>query len=553
VKIESDTSRLAVQLSDWAAQGDWRLWFLYRDRLEKVTADDVQRVASEYLQRNNRTVGMFVPSEKSERTPVPETPNLAELLADYKGREQVSAGEAFNVSPENIEKHLTRKDLVDGIKLVMLPKKTRGQTVNLKLTLRYGDLSNLKGLVAACEILPELMTRGTKKLSRQEIEDELDRHFATLNASGEAGKAVFSLETKREHLSAVLDLLRQILREPSLPAEEFEILQREMLAQGEQQLTEPQFLAITRLRRTVSPYPKSDVRYIPTIEEDLARYKSITREQLVKLRDGYLGSTAGEVAVVGDFDAEETEKMLGEMFADWQATQSYERLPKLYFAEVEGSKQQIDTPDKENAMYMAGEVVQMKDSDRDYPAMVIGDFILGGSTLASRLGDRVRQQEGLSYGVRSHFMAESLDERASLTLMAIYNPQNRDKVVTAIQEEVDRLLADGISKTELEDARKGWIEQKQVERTSDARLASDLADTAYVGRTMEYYADLEEQVKSLTTDQVLKALKKHLDPEKLSIVVAGDFKALKDGGDDKEEKTAAPKAKAAAKSKAKSK
>lgn len=556
VKIESDTSRLAVQLSDWAAQGDWRLWFLYRDRLEQVTADDVKRVAAEYLRRNNRTVGMFVPSEKSERTPVPETPNVAELLAGYKGRQEVTAGEAFDVSPKNIEQHLTRKNLVEGIKLVMLPKKTRGQTVNLKLTIRYGDLNNLKGLVAACELLPELMTRGTKKLSRQEIEDQLDRHFATLHAQGEAGKAEFSLETKREHLTPALELLRQILREPSLPADEFEILQREMLAEGEQQLTEPQFLAITRLRRTVSPYPKSDVRYIPTIEEDLARYKSASREQLVKLRDGYLGSTAGEVAVVGDFDADETEKLLTEIFADWQAKQKYERLPKLYFADVEGGKQQIDTPDKENAVYMAGEAMPLKDSDRDYPAMVIGDFILGGSTLASRLGDRVRQKEGLSYGVRSHFMAESLDERASITLMAIYNPQNRDKVIAAIREEVDRLLADGVSQTELEEARKGWIEQKQVERTSDARLASDLADTAYVGRTMEYYADLEKNVRSLTTGQVLKALKKHIDREKLAVVVAGDFKNLKENeGEAKQEKaaTAQSKEKPAARNKAKSK
>src|SRR5215469_1804093 len=70
VHVEADTSRLAVQLSDWAAQGDWRLWFLHRDRLEQVTADDVKRVAGEYLRRSNRTVGLFMPSEKAQRTPV---------------------------------------------------------------------------------------------------------------------------------------------------------------------------------------------------------------------------------------------------------------------------------------------------------------------------------------------------------------------------------------------------------------------------------------------------------------------------------------------------
>lgn len=538
-KVASDTSRLAVQLSDWAAQGDWRLWFLHRDRLEQVTAGDVQRVAAEYLERNNRTVGLFIPSEKAEKTTIPETPDLPKLFADYKGRAEVASGEAFDVSPKNIEEHVTRENLVDGVKLVMLPKKTRGQTVQLRVTLHYGDLTNLKGLVAACETLPELMTRGTRQLSRQEIQDQLDKHFATLHTNADAGKAVFTLETKRDHLTAVLKLLKQVLRNPSLPEEEVEILRRESLAQLEQQLTEPQFLAITRVRRTVSPYPKSDVRYVPTIEEDLARYKSVSREQLVRLRDEYLGSTAGEVAVVGDFDAELTRKQLAEMFDDWQSSQSYEHLPKLYFSDVKGSKQQIDTPDKANAVYMAGLAMPMKDSDPDYPAMVIGDFIFGGSTLASRLGDRVRQQEGLSYGVRSHFAAESLDERASITLMAIYNPLNVHKVEAAIAEELDRLLADGVSEQELEEAKKGWIEQQQIHRTSDANLASTLSDTAYIGRTMRYYADLENSVQRLTTKVVNTALRKHIDRKRLAVVVAGDFKDVPLGGAKSEAKTEA--------------
>jgi zinc protease len=537
IQTEANTSRLAVQLSDWAAQGDWRLWFLYRDLLENVTADDVKRVANAYLHRNNRTVGLFIPSEKTERTPIPETPDLASVLSDYKGREQVAAGEAFDVSAKNIEEHLTRKKLVDGMKLVMLPKKTRGQTVHVDITLRYGDLNNLKGLAAACELLPKLMTRGAKDLSRGQIEDQLDRHLATLHTSGDAGKAVFRLETKREHLSAVLKLLKQVLRDPTLPAEELDILQRETLAELEQELTDPEALAMTRVRRTVSPYPKSDARYIPTIEEDLARSKAVTRDQLVKLRDQYLGSKAGEVTVVGDFDPRETESLLSEIFADWLSSQSYERLPRLYFADVKGGKQQIDTPDKENAIYIAGLAMPMNDSDPDYAAMVIGDFIFGGSSLASRLGDRVRQQEGLAYGVGSHFAAESRDKRASITLYASYNPQGVNKVVSAISEELERLLAGGVTQKEIEEAKNGWVEEQLIHRTVDARLAQVLSDTAYAGRTMEYYVDLESKVQKLTTDQVLKALKKHIDPKRLSIVVAGDFRKV-----DKSEEAAGDKA-----------
>lgn len=520
----ANTSRLAVELSDWAAQGDWRLYFLYRDRLEQVTASDVQRVAGEYLHRNNRTVGMFVPSAKTEKTPIPETPDLAKVLDGYTGRETVAAGEAFDVSPQNIEMHLERTTLGDGIKLVMLPKKTRGQTVHLQVVLRYGNLENLKGLTTACELLPELMIRGTQKLPRQEIQDQLDRQFATLHARGEAGKAVFTIETKHANLPAVLELLRQILRQPALAEDEFEILQRETLAQLEEQLTDPRSLALVRLRRTVSPYPKTDVRYIPTIEEDLARTKMLSLDQLRSLHDDFLGGETGEVAVVGDFDTEECRQALAEVFSGWQSSQPYARLPRLYFDEVQHGEQRIDTPDKANAVYMAGQAMPMNDSDPSYPALLIGNYVFGGSSLASRLGDRVRQKEGLSYGIGSFFAAEPLDERASVTMMAIYNPQNVQKVVAAIREEVDRLVADGITDHELEDAVKGYLDEQQVDRTNDSFLARLLADTAYVGRTMEYYATLEAKIGKLSARDVRSAIQANISPERLTIVIAGDFK-----------------------------
>jgi zinc protease len=521
----ADTGRIAVQLSDWASQGDWRLYFLHRDRLEKVTPKDVQEVAKRYLRRENRTLGTFIPADKSEKTEIPATPDLAKLLDGYKGRQEIALGEAFEVSPANIDARSQRTTLPEGIKAVLLPKKTRGETVHVRLVLRYGNLTTLKGYESAASLLPPLMTRGTKNLTRQQIEDELDKNRATLSARGDTGVATFTIVTKRANLPAVLELLKQILREPTLPADEFEILKRQQLSGLEEQLTSPQSLAIVRVRRSVSPYEKDDVRYIPTLDEEIQRDNALTLERVKKLYSDFVGSQAGELAIIGDFDPAESLKILKGTFSGWAAKESYARIPRLVFPNVAGGLQQIITPDKANAVYVAGLVFPMKDSDPDYPGVVLGNFVLGGGSLSSRLGDRVRQKEGLSYGVGSAISADSLDARTSLTIHAICNPQNIEKVNTAIAEELDKLLASGVTDAELEQAKSGYLQQQQVARTNDGALAIILSDALFVDRTMAYYAEVEKKIGSLTTQQVVDALKKHIDPKRLVVVDAGDFSA----------------------------
>jgi zinc protease len=519
----ADTGQIAVQLSEWAAQGDWRLYFLYRDRVEKVTPDDVQKAAQKYLRRENRTLGMFIPSEKTQKTEIPETPDVAKVLEGYKGRGEIAKGETFDVSPANIDARVKRLTLPEGIKAALLPKKTRGETVNLKLVLRYGNLDSLKGYETAAEFLPALMLRGTKNLTRQQIDDEFDKNNATVRAQGDVGLAVFTVQTKKANLSAVLNVLKQVLREPTLPEDEFEILRRQQLSNSEEQLTDPQTLAIVRVRRGVSPYPKGDVRHIPTVDEEIEQYQSIMLQQVKKLYIEFLGSQAGELAIVGDFEPEAALKPLREALTGWGSKQSYARIPKKVFPEVKGGLEQINTPDKANAVYVAGEVFAMKDSDPDYPAIVMGNYVLGAGALSSRLGDRVRQKEGLSYGIASFISADSFDARSSITINAICNPKNIEKVNTAIREEIALLLDKGVTDAELDRAKQGYLQSLQVTRTNDGALASILADNLYVDRTMAYYADVESKIAGLKPSQVHDALKKFIDPKRFVIVDAGDF------------------------------
>ena len=169
----------------------------------------------------------------------------------------------------------------------------------------------------------------------------------------------------------------------------------------------------------------------------------------------------------------------------------------------------------------------MTDSDPDNPALEVADFLFGGGSLSSRLGNRVRQKEGLSYGVRSQFGADSQDKLARFTMYAITNPKNIDKVDKAMLDETAKMIKDGVDQKELDESKKAYLEQAKVRRTTDGALAALLQDGLQVGRTMEYYADLEKKITALKPEDVHKAIQKHWQPTKLVIIQAGDFKKEK--------------------------
>lgn len=518
----ANTSGIAVALSSWASQGDWRLYFLYRDRVEKVTPEDVQTVAAKYLTRNNRTVGMFLPSTEAQRVTVPENLDVATMVKDYQGREQQAQGEAFDVSPAAIEARTKRSQLPSGLKVALLPKKTRGETVALQLRLRFGDRQSLAGKATACEFLGELMGRGTKQLSFQQLRDALDHDKVQLGAGSAAGVASFSLRTKRANFPAALDILRQVLREPALSADELEVLRREQLSSIEQTLSDPQALASNAMRRALTQYAADDPRYVPTAQEEVERVRGVKIEEVREIHEKFLSGQYGELVVVGDFDPEALEPLL-KTLESWKSSAPFERLKSEVPTKVATGKQVIQTPDKENAIYLAAELFPLRNDDPDYPALVVANYILGGGSLSSRLGDRVRQKEGLSYGVGSGFSAQSLDARATWQIQAITNPKNMPKVEQVIREELERLLKDGVTAEEVVRAKGGYLQQQQVGRANDNRLADLLGDTLYDGRTMGFYTDLESAIGAVDVEAVNKVIRKHLSLEKLLLFTAGDF------------------------------
>ncbi len=521
-QLMANSGRVALQLSEWASQGDWRLFFLYRDRMEKVTADDVKRVAAQYCRDSNRTVGLFVPTETVSRAVIPAAVNIAEMVEGYEGRETVAAGEVFDATPENIQGRLIQFKLDDGLEVGLLPKKTRGEVVRLSLTLRYGSLQNLEGLDTAGSMLGTLMTRGTASLDYQQLQDELDGLGASLSGSGGLGSVSFGIQTKRPQLQKTLDLLRQVLREPTLPSKELDVLKNEQLAGLGASQNEPQFLAMNRLRQLMFPYGEDDLRRYKSVGEQIESMQKLSLDDVQQLYSNYVGSNNGELVMVGDFDVDEVRAQLGQIFAGWKSEQDYKRIPRQSFIK-DGQRVSVNTPDKKNAVYYAAVIVPIGLHHEDYPAVIIGNYILGGGSLSSRLGDRVRQKDGLSYGIGSGYGAYALEDLSRITIGAISNPENSPKVVAAIDEEIARLLKDGITDKELTSATTGYLESLKVQMNNDGTLSGMISSSIYESRPISYYDELQQRIERLTKEDVVEALRKHLLTKRLNVVTAGDF------------------------------
>ncbi len=522
----NSADRVGLEMSEWIGAGDWRLFFLNRDRIRKVAPEDVRRVAASYLKPSNRTVGEFIPTAAPERAEIPAAPDAAALLKDYKGDTALAAGEAFDPSPANIESRTVRTELPGGLKLALLSKKTRGATVVAALTLRYGDEKSLFGRTTAAELAGGMLLRGTAKHTRQQIKDEFDKLKARVSINGGVTQATVSIEATRDNLPAVLKLLTECLRESNFPASEFETLKQETLAGIEEGKSEPQQIAVTAYRRHASPYPKGDVRYIATPDEEITEAKAATLEDAKKFYGDFYGASNGELAVVGDFDAKEIGQLVEALFSAWRSPRPFARVPNLY-NDVPATHESFETPDKANAFFLAGMNLPLRDEDPDYPPLVLGNYMLGGGFLNSRLATRIRQKEGISYGVGSQLQASALDKSGSFVTFAIYAPQNAGKLETAFQEEIARALKSGFEEKEIAEAKSGYLQSRQVSRAQDAQLARTLATDLFIHRTLAWDAELEKKIEGLTGEQILASLRRQIDPAKITIVKAGDFAKAK--------------------------
>src|SRR5215831_4606091 len=342
----ANSQQLAMQLTDVIADGDWRLRFTNYEEVKRVTAEDVTQVAKTYFKDSNRTVGSFIPETAPDRTTVPAAPTVTALLNTYTPDIKVETGEALDPSPASIEKRIKRSTLPGGIRLALLPKGTRGNRVQASLTLRFGDENSLAGQNAVAELTDALLLRGTKNKSRQQLQDEMQKLNATINVGGGLASISANISTTADNLIPAMRLALEILRDPAFPQSDFDQIRRQRIAQIDRGRTEPGTLVSQTLQSDLSPYPRSDVRHVRTIDEEIEDLNKVTLDDIKKFHEKFYGASQGELIAVGKFESAELQKAAGDLLDSWKTSAPYQRIVNNY-KEVEHINTKIETPDKE--------------------------------------------------------------------------------------------------------------------------------------------------------------------------------------------------------------
>ncbi len=520
------SDRLGHVLSEYIAWGDWRLFFLMRDRVEAVTTDDVVRVAARYLKQANRTLGEYVPTARPDRTEVPAAGDLTATLRDYKGRQSVAQGEAFDASPANIDQRTLRGALSGGARTALLAKKTRGETLRLTLVFKLGNEKALTGKRIAGDFAAAMLSRGTKARTRQQLKDRLDELKAQVSFQPGAQSVTASIEVRRPQLAETLDLVAEMLKSPAFDAKEFEQLKRETLARYEQQKNDPQSQGGRELRRLISPFGvKGHPFYTATIGELVTDTSALKLDDVKAFHGRFYGAQDARLAAVGDFDEAALTAQLEKAFGAWKAPEAYARIA-VPFTEMPLQSRVIETPDKPMAFFGAGYTLKLKDSDPDFPALTIADYMLGGGFLNGRVPQRLREKEGWSYSAGTHLDPGQHDDFSAIIGYAICAVQNTDKVEAGFKEEVRLAVEKGFTEAELKAAREGLLKSMESSRADDGELAWALTQQLDLGRTTAFDAAVEARLRKLTLKDINETFRRSVDPSKFSYVKAGDFKPV---------------------------
>ncbi|CAA7390073.1 M16 family metallopeptidase [Chryseobacterium fistulae] len=522
---KNNTVNFAINLTEIVGAGNYKLGFIYRDNVEKLTIEDINRVAQKYFKSNNRTLGVFRPSSNEERVfPAEFRDNqIADLVKGYKGKALEKEPAPFEASIVNLKKNLSEGTLSNGMKYGLINKELKGEKIQGTFRFRMGNEKDLQDKNAVANMTAALLKAGTKNKTKEQIQDELDEMKSSIYMYAYGQNFMVNISTYKQYYPKVMAILQDILTNATFPETELTKTVIETNTWLEGQLKDPDAIASNELQRLASPYPKTSIFYVPSLQEQIDGNKKVSRAQVVDFYQNIMGSSNGVGTIIGNLDPKMAGAELEKTFGKFTAKSKYVEVKPTFF-ETKKQDKNIITPDKENAVALGTSSFRMAQDHPDYPALVMANEILGsGGFLSARLPMRLREKDGISYGVGSYLSIPITNDVASWNYYAYLNPTKRDAVEAAIKEEVGKALASGFTQEELDSNKKSYANERKTNLGMENTLINLVNTQLLFGVPVEKFDEQNAKIQNLKLSEVNAALKKYLSENNIISVFAGDF------------------------------
>jgi zinc protease len=539
------THRIASQLSESEAVADWRFYKDYTKNIQKVTVEDTKRVAQKYFTEDNRTVGYFIPKQQPHIAPphldVAHPISLFESNPNHRAvaqsrrpsvcyyrdplgivemtDENISPSPHLPISPSSFASRVVRHQSENGAVLLTLENKAT-PTISLRGSIRAGSYFEPLEKPGLASIAAEMMERGTQKRTKLQMANDLESVGADINFSSDAFSVNASGRALSKDLQLIITATSECLREPLFSTEELEKLKQQIIASIQEQQQNTRYRAYERFTNLI--YDSSHPYYATPSEELIKSIASITVEDVRAFYEKQFDGRSMIMSVVGDVDAEELKKLFDDAFGSFVGNADVE-IKNVAAKELSGTRREVvQIKDKANVDVILGHATDLMRGSDDYYAATLANSALGESTLSSRLGLRVRDKEGLTYGINSSFRSPSLVSGPWYVGVS-FNPQNIEKGINSALEVIRDYIENGIRSTELADEKSSAVGSFKVGLGTNAGLARRVWTNEFYGLGMDYVDRYADIINNITIEEVNAAIKKYFRPDDLTIVMAGDY------------------------------
>jgi zinc protease len=518
--ITSQASQLAF---NELAAGDYRYSDRYIAAIDRVTPADIQRVAKTYLDVNKRTIGFFEPSQDNGQPG-------ASGASSGRTVESFTAGPP--VDPAEVARYLPPTDsttasaaqplpdsftLANGLQVLLLADHST-PTVNLSGWIKAGNEFDSNEKAGIASLTASNLMNGTQRKTALELAKTLEDQGADLSFSSSREGVNIDASALSTSLPTIVETLADVLQHAIFPMDQLELSRQRALIGLQQEMDDPQQLGWRIFRQTI--YPANHPFHSSPTETSL---KSITQTDLVQFYRSHYRPDTTVMALVGDFEPGQVKALFEQSFDGWQR-QGRPLDVQYQPVSLPTTTDRLTRvlPGKTEAVTFMGYNGISRRDPRFYAARVMNQ-ILGGDTLASRLGTEIRDRQGLTYGIFSFFVAGVNPGPFSITMQTA--PTDADKAINGTLALLEQLRNQGISEAELNAAKRSLTSSYPVDLANPSSVASEILMNEVYGLSREEIRDYPNRINAVTLDDVQKAIQTLIQPNRLVIVTAGPGEA----------------------------